>query len=469
MGVTLGVIVYITLGYGYWRHDALAYLGDYTTKLSAEGRWLYWLLFYALQSVPGHLAWLFSFSLYGIVCALIADRLVRGDPRFDTAGVRAAIVLVALSQPFLHDILAWPVMLSPACLVLIAAALASYRLPAIIVLPVASILLGGLIQSFCYFLPLLYLQPTRRLDRPLGDVIRDMAVLLAIWAGSFILAILFAQGLTYLILGSPVEIAQWRNPQPAENIGDLLANIWTNISQVPAWLGTLSPAWPLLAVGLAAAILYGIRTDRTRLAGALPLLFFGAALLFCHAVIAAPTGIMVQGRTMLHAMFSLIVFALAAAQILRARVGFFALALILWLPAYLVTINNIAWFAEQTRVMRSDVAKALPRPASSYAGVIIDGREARPYFKTVRARTTEREVTIPPLHWVHRMQPALFELGFSHVRACDPGRDGTLSRRCQTILGPFDGSSCKQDRRLICPVGVTQDNHLIVRPSAGYR
>lgn len=448
------VIAFNVLGYGFWRHDGLPYLESYESRLITEGRWVNFLLFDLLRAVPQEAAWIISFSCFAWFFYFISMRVLENR---DHAVLAAAAFM---ATPALFAQLNASVTILPAALLLALSTLLVDRVRYAILIPLLSVLNFGMYSWIIYLFPLLYLD--RRFTASRARWIW-WTKFVCVWALSFVAGFIFANMLVFRFTGTGIQIADWRQPDPATDFGGLAANIGDNFLQIPVHVANLLPAViPLLVAGLILVIRFPRQERRWEIAGLFTVI--GLTLVVCHYVIVAPAGITIQYRTLVpvHVGLTLIFLSLYFVADRRAVVvlGF----LLIGLPAWYASYRNVHWFCETSSAIRADVRRHFPEGSHAYAGIIVDTAQFRDYYRRVTAQAPDRygeffEGLNTPYRWVR----ALTEEGFENVELCPAAQGRPRSRKCLKTLANFRQSACDDDPASICVLGVTRQNELVVR------
>mgnify|MGYP003261794864 CR=1 FL=1 len=201
-----------------WSHDAVYYYDSYFWKLEEEGRWLNYISFQALKHTPAHISIFLSFlCLY--VFMYKTSISITNNKLFSTF-----LALSALQIPSVYALVTWPVTPLPSYLLLCFAAYAYRRYPCIFFI-IFGILFNGAFNNFYNLLPLLFI----------GKIINNKSIrytikIVLLWIIGFIIGHLVAQGITYILTGHLIQIAEWRAPHPVINIESLIANTQRVIS-----------------------------------------------------------------------------------------------------------------------------------------------------------------------------------------------------------------------------------------------
>jgi hypothetical protein len=293
-------LLYLAAGYlklpllPVFGNDEVHYFASIQFQLVEDGRWLNYLLFRILTSVPLPIWSLLYLGLFWLVSYRLA-RLATLDKPF---GALVASALV-LSTPVLEMSL-WPASFVPALLVTcVALALHARgaRYPVIYV--VSGILYFGTIQTLYFALPLLFLP--RFLDA--GQSMRARNMLLfkhMLWwvAGSAAGVLCMSVMLRVLIDIWFPQPAAWRQANPVEDLSSLLQNMamvtdrFRFFLQRMLFLGGVT--WTLAGVILAVALL------RLRAAPAqVPALLAFSAVLISFFVFTVPMGTLIQQRSLM--------------------------------------------------------------------------------------------------------------------------------------------------------------------------
>lgn len=451
----LASILVYGLQIGHWRHDSFLYISEDVAALKArqEGRWLNFLLFDALQFVPGHLAWLLNLICVGAASFFIA----RGFGLSIQHGL--ALSLCWLLFPGLQEQNTWPVTTLPASVLFLAGVVTLPRIGWYWA-PVFGVLLFATIPSFYFILPLVILSDYRNDD----------------WRGFFVMA---GKGLVWglgLIAGYGVsawfnwqefgsfgfEIAEWREPHPAHDLPALWRNVLRYAHFFPThvfqWLPSFG-AWALLAAYFMAAP--GFFKDKRFAPAALVKASYAGVVMLAPYLVLLGVGIVLQHRSLLPMAVGLLALPVLLAPI-NLRGAVIALMLIgVGLPSGWDSLQGTRWFSEFTRVNIRNVAHALDRYPRAFPLVVVDAPDIAGYVAGV-----QRQIPIGLNHLYFqefltepdRVIAAFAELGASSTIPCQLWEH----EKCALIREKIaNRNACQDNIGQVCVIGV-EDAHLLV-------
>ena len=368
-----------------------------------------------------------------------------------------------MASPGYYAQMNWPNAILPAALILVASTKLARTVPYYIFLPVASFVFFGIMPHFIYLLPLLYLN--RFFSTKLAAA-NWWAKFIAVWGASFVLGYFVANLLTWFKFGNPIQLAAWRHPNPATDLDSLVDNLFTNAWRLTTHSSELFPyKFAIFAVFLFILAWAIFRPGKTQdWTSAFATGVIGVSIAVCHYIITAPAGIWIQQRTVSLYIGVVFVF-LALGFVANKRIVIVAVFLVIALPAWYSSYRNVLWFSRVTSEMRESVQNSLPRPARTYDGVIVDSREFFGYYKQITKKLPRKQGSFfegldSPDDWMR----ALTEEGFTKIYLChELEGQQKIHPKCAEVFSNHGTDRCARDLRLISPVGVTENNELILR------
>lgn len=200
-------------------HDELIYLTSYSQKLMEEGRWVNFIFFEWLRSIPPIIAASFC-NLFLFIFAYQVGRASAVETWF-------AVIfgLLALNIPNFTMLFKWPMTILPASLILALLSMCYQRYSRYHLTLISGILMFATYQGFYFLVPLLFM---RQLDEE-GWVSYFKFILF--WILGYVLGYAFAQFFVYTVTTLFTEnsmffhIAQWRNPTPITDLSSMIENI----------------------------------------------------------------------------------------------------------------------------------------------------------------------------------------------------------------------------------------------------
>ena len=353
------VVLCATLRAYTWDHALL--LEDVSRNrgwISAEGRWLYYLLFPLLIWGDGSFWGDGSIMVYlNLLCFFLFAYTVARRYIKDSAYAFAFAALCIEISPMAHQLI-WPQATLPAAVLLVAAALSVQALPIYIFYGIFGFLFGGTIQNLYFLLPLLHLP---LLDGPtfLSNFRTLTKRIVPAWIIGFLLGqlpILFAiYGYTFYKKGIGqvgLIIPPWRRMNPdtgiqhtgVENLDDLATNTISSIGYLVKQVKILLLydtmfTWGVLFVCICALVL-GISIGRRHLPA--KILSLGIALAFYVTII--PAGLHVLFRSCIPLAVGIASLLFLTSQIrYRMLVGQMVLLICLSVVWSAQSINTLHW------------------------------------------------------------------------------------------------------------------------------
>ncbi len=455
--VLYGAIIYEALNYGFWRHDDISYLYNFDGKFLQEGRWLNYVFFDGLSRIDPKFWWavnfvLMAYFLWFLVCRYSEDRLSR-----------VLLLGTLLAAPGLYALMNWPGMMVLLSLLLVLSTLVVDRVQYPVFLLVFSILSFGINSLAIYFLPMFYLHKSFD-NRRSGLVWWSRFVMW--WGLSFVVGYGVANLATWLRFGKTIELAAWRQPQPATGFDQLVENTVRNARRFANHVSDFLPFFEYLLAGAAVFLTIAIirRSPRAPWFDVCVFVTMGFAMAIAHYVITVKHGIAISHRTVFSVYWGG-VLAFWGLTFLgwRPLIGGLIFGLI-GLPAWYASYSQVAWFSQTTRRIATTVQQTMPAPLQTYKQVIVDVRD----FKGFYARQTEGLPERPGVSFEHfdedyRWATALSELGASRILLCTTTRTLRDAERCEPYLKLSDAANCEAGGQLICVAKITADNELVLK------
>ena len=444
--IMAGILVAIAVqvhDYGYWRHDELKYLQSYYIKLVSEGRWFLQLLFPLLKTVPPFLAWMSSLVLQALFFYLVSRQL-----RFDRLESIAVALIFLASSSYIAQ-LNWPSTTLPGVGLLILLFWLRSRVNMFVFMTLGSILCFGVTQSFIYFLPIFYLADIVSL-RGRAQLVLAAKVLLG-WGGGYVAGYLFSQAVVFAVSGHFIELAKWRRPNYVDSVASLFENIQRNFEYFSIHFEHSFRAYPLvLALFYAIFVAYLLKKPARSSVVSLALVsLFGLSIAVAHYVLIVPIGVVVSFRTALSLYVGLTIIFLSLCCIAPKRLVIIAAAISIALPALLVDYQSVRWFRFESRAGLAALRKAMPQPADSYAGVILNAKDFGEFHAAISRDLPRKPKLFGGLAVPMRVAPALFELGFSKIYLCT---EGTTWPLCNVPIDEDDLRACAEWPGPVCPL-----------------
>jgi len=442
-----GVVFYQGMGIEVWRSDSLYYVDarDYAPKMTREGRWLIYLLFDALKTLPAQLLWLLG-HVAGAGFAYRVARLYGLDSAlaFLFAALAAQIPCV-WGQSF------WPAATFPALALLFIASLLHARLPMTLFYGLFGVLFFGLNQQYYFLLPVLHLPWVLESQE---ESLRAALRLLLKWVLGFCGGYLVSLGVVYLAsgeVGFPVDA--WREPHYVNDFRSLLENVASGGGLLAAHLSVLAELAPAGLTLLVVAALSVLGRSRSEVLARL-VIFAAVGLAIYAATI--PVGVRVDFRSLTPLYFAVLGFCFLGSPSRAHRIFYPVAILLVFVPFWDVNLNNVLWFRGVNDAYRAELIRVTPEPPATYNGLIIVGGNASSLQTRIEDSIGRRPRYIVPRlssegRYETRWRPAALAAGFRFVR------------HCAGISCPPRPDSCLTESDAYCIEGVTERNHVLLR------
>ena len=193
-----------------WRHDTIYYLGTYTEKLKAEGRWINYFLFEFLKIIPAHASALLSILFFGGFAWIAANKILSWKKSL-------LITLLFLQINPLWSIIHWPAVILPAHFFLFLCAFLSRKYRYEYILALACVLFHGTFNNLYHLIPLLFLSEIKT-----G---RQLFRFFVFWLLFYVFGFAIAEFMTYLITDQFIQPGLWRQPHYITSLSALLQNL----------------------------------------------------------------------------------------------------------------------------------------------------------------------------------------------------------------------------------------------------
>ena len=218
------VIIMQYLGIDLWRHDSFKHTplqSWYDGNLKQEGRWINYLLFDIIKSIPAHITSLMGLAAISLFTYLITEGVLKD------VYLRIISSLSVLALPMLHSQMMWPNITFFPLVALLIFYFLSKKLPSILIFALSAIFYFGTLSNFYFLIPLIFLKDINA--NLTGTIKTDLLYVLKKiifpYAACFILGYLAANGVVSLMTGQSVQMAEWRNPSPATDLNQLFSNL----------------------------------------------------------------------------------------------------------------------------------------------------------------------------------------------------------------------------------------------------
>lgn len=432
----------------FWRHDDLAYLYTFETKLIQDGRWAIAAGYDALRRLDPVGVWLVNAVLYAVASGVIArDAAIafHGQSGLGQSATFLAVFAAIFAAPAFLAQNHWPLSLLPGFALLAAIALLARRDNALLLVPLGALLLGGALQSLIFMLPLFWVfKYLNGADRPA----RRFALLAASWVGGFVLSLLVMNLMVQAMAGQGLQPADWRRMQALSGFSDVpraIAMTWRETLKALVLFG-----WPGLLLALLGLAGFAMRLradapDWTRIIGGVVLCGMVAAAVFALTVF---LGTAIAPRTLLTTLVGgVCLLQIAPPASLRpvANVATAALACLFALQGYKVQAGYQRTATEVTSFFRTAL-----EPVALPGDLIVlhteDQRAFHGRFHDSAWGLSIGRVSTQP----YRYAQALVALGYERRMLC-PWRQGeALGTNCDTYLAMAAAQACNE--RPVCVV-----------------
>lgn len=402
MAILLWSNLALLLEVDVWRNDSMYYVSFYDDKLTDEGRWINFLLFRFLQLVPASLAILISYFCVFFFSLSVAQR-VTGNIFFS-----CAFGLLCVLIPVFPVQLEWPVTLLFGFIFLAFSPRLQTLLPDHYFFLLTAILFMGTFSAFYFLMPLLFLK-----DLTFSRFWR----LLVKWILAFVFAYLATNLLIFLMTGSAIKIAGWRNPNYVHSIDDLIQNLTHVYRALSTHLGKVES---FLKLGfLIALLLLSFAVSIKKRQYWLPLLAIISGLGIYASII--PVGIYVQDRTTLSAFIALFAALFIAPYVSRkATLAVMVLMFLVAIRMAMVGNEGINWYKTQVDVLTQQFEAAMDYPPEEVRKVFVaaEMQESAKMFTMIEKNLGRKNIYSEgfshPQYWV----PVLKSMGYKHFRVC---------------------------------------------------
>ena len=458
-------IVYWTFELGHWRHDSYLYRGHkgMLQTVLGDGRWFAYLFTKWSPEFNPWALWSANYLLTISGLTLIFYRLF-GDRLL---AINLAIIISLYPGFYAQNM--WPLAITSAAILFPLSVFCVQRTGAVL-LPLLALPIFGSMQYFYYFLPLAFL--------PLGHcrTIRDASEFITpgiVWGVGLILAYLFACLVNYYRFDEfGIQLAEWRNAHPAEDLSTLATNIAfsaNNFStQITQWL----PIWSILI--LVVTVIVCLLNRNLRAGDPLTLVMRGSyalIVMICPYLTVLQAGINVQARSLLPTAAAIVVLPFLLTNRSAHRPLLLVVAIAVGVPSLMQTHAQAEWYSRLTSENIENLERAVKKAGADEDQVVVDARHFPAYYQYLLDRLPN--LPSPGSLIISLDQPykllggAVGELGFQQKRICPtkfPLTAGEpLSKTCKELL-PKDPAThlCKDRTGPIC-TSRTSDEYLLIQ------
>jgi len=447
----LGMLLYLSIALGavallanivgllevdIYLHDSLYYMANQQTydnfKLPSEGRWLNYILFDLLVSIPGRVASitsLLSFAFFGFY----VGRYLKLEWRHSLL-----LALLAIEVPSHYSQLLWPATVLPSYLLMIAATALAYRLNRWLYYMLFGALFFGSLSQYYYLLPLLFLGQIKEQN------LKELFIkTLLPWGVGYIVGYMVANGMVYYFDHKFITLSVWRHPHPIDSFRQLVININHSILYFGYALDWLNYN-PLSTFMMALAIaLLGYQSYKSKNYSLIVLLIIMAIL---HHIIITSYGVGASHRALVSLYMAIWVmpFVLIYSHALLRLFYYLFLVVIFVIYGY-KNYNNSHWFGTVTHTYVKEIKKAALAPPNKVVGVVLVQKE---YFVRGATKQIERYYNLhrskgfEAYHDFMAWETAALTSGYRGVAQCTPNGnqaalfqiDGGLDKVCKYAM-----------------------------------
>jgi len=453
-------IMYWTVELGHWRHDAYLYRGHkgMLETVRGDGRWFAYLFTKWTPEFNPWALWSANFLLTITGLTLIFHRL------FSDRLLAINLAIIISLYPGFYAQNMWPLAITSAALLFPLSVMCVQRFGAIL-LPLLALPIFGSMQYFYYFLPLAFL--------PLGHcrTVRDASEFITpgiVWGVGLILAYLFACFINYYRFDEfSIQLADWRNAMPAEDLGTLARNIVFYTSEFSSHLTQWLPSWSILTLFIAVVVC--LLNPNLRAGNPLTLVMRGSyalIVMLCPYLTVLQAGINVQPRSLLPTATAMVVLPFLLTNRSAHRPLLLVVAIAVGIPSFMQTLAQAEWYARLTSANMTSLERLVKKAGTGGDRVVVDARHFPAYYQKLHNQLPN--LPSPGTLIMGLDQPykllggALGEMGFKRKRIC-PVTGEPLSEICKELIHKDPAIEfCKDRTELIC-TSRTSDEHLLIR------
>lgn len=466
-----GVLSYAILASenGYWRHDSWVYRGLGFFQFRHGGRWLNPILQPYLRHWPPFLAWLIGVFCLWFFGYRLAKRLLPAT-EINSAWLSTATGSVLIFIPGLLGNLEWPVNIMAVTIVLALAAHYVETRRGLFIASASTIAIAGLLQDFLPFTLLLFL-PSFHIANKQSH--RQLHVLmlrrLCIWCVVVLFSLLFSKLLQLAWFGHIPALANWRNPQPANNITQFILNLGKNanvalhqLKQTFSWLGLIA-----ILIAVTVVVLRAIRNCRnsSTIIASYYLLSSAGVLAFVY-VATAPYGVGLPFRiTLTFGPFILLLIMALYISTRSIRVVIY-LAIAMMIVPFSVGFANMHWFEQFTSSFKQSIVNVNRYDPKFLSGVVVQTKNTYKLAKGSNADPLFLDRNIPkvfePLYNWLRLKRAFKSIGFKRIIQCQ--RSNKSSKSICNVFNKYHFQwHCSNLFNWVCAASSVKKNFLIMK------
>ncbi len=386
-------------GIDIWRHDYIGYLPNYASKLATEGRWINYLFFDTLKSLPPNL--LICIKVVSIACFfyIVATNYTGSK----STGLVCSLAL--LQSPSIVAESLWPGV-SSLCYVFLALIALFYKERFFHWWFIAASILSWGTFAYCYFfMPFLLLS-----DQSVRENKRKLFLRLLFWMVYFVLGYAVSQVATYAILGKFIVLAPWRNALYSTSFDNAAVNFHKIVDYMKSFLTVLLDHAPLFSFLASLFLLYKLKNRKGFLLNCVSLII--ACSVFCFTAL---SGVNLSWRSLLPFWSGLVFLLVLKEQVNGNEKAIITALLSLYAFSFFpVNSNNIRWYKTTTAMYRETIARQLPVPPEGVSKIVVHGDTSSLFCdeKSFNQRMGLVPQYIGTLMTPSRIVPAFRKLGY---------------------------------------------------------
>lgn len=417
-------------------HDEVPYYADITFKLNEEGRWITFLLYGFLRSIPAPVGAVLFLGVGWIAIYRLVNNYAKD--RFYSIVIASAVV----TAPTFVEEAPWPLTHLFDVATLLGLTFFVERTNKLAPVYIASgVLFFGMPQNYYFLTPLLFLGRYDGVSSKSAEFYKVLAWHAVYFVLGAVIGLIVSFVMLYLITGNwGVQVAEWRRVTPAHDLHALFNNVRYVIGHLRddvSYLATQaasSERW-LLALFMLWIAFRLLRHSSWNIADTMILI--GVAL--SYYAFCVPMAPLIQTRTLIALSTSLIILAFFTKDDER------------WVRTTSCVLLTLATFGfsshayqylneryEQTSFIRAKIAGALDKQASNYRAIAVVGKVSN----------ENAEATI--VNTVEYLYPIVISLGAKDFWDCRTPREDckplleklpmkTANDRPYRLIGVYDG------------------------------
>ena len=404
-----------------YRHDSLYYMAqnDYLEKISSEGRWLNYIFFPILKSIPGNIWSIFVLSSFSYFTFISAYRWTQN------VYYSGILALLFLQIPSFYDLIQWPAVVAPVFFILLLAIYLANRLPLFIFYILFSILFFATMSNYYYLLPLLHLSLLNNNDTKENIRILFFKIIPA-WAIGFVFGYVVMQIIVYVWLGHTMQIAAWRNPHYIHSLQDIVNNMKLSYHALEWHIKDIfSNKWLIYASIFGVMVsFWGRKKDLFFLS-----LFLFISIILIHYLVVLPVGIKIDTRTIVATWVGVFAIIFFIPIVKQWKIFLLTPIIILFTyNLYLRNHHNLQWYTTITNTHYDMLLKTSPMPPQMYDGVVLfsNDRQIQQRNDLISKKfELHKDGYIEKLREFWRWATSAKEAGFKHVINCNKSKSRT--------------------------------------------